>query len=207
MSKIWTMEAVCWVQAALKGLVVLHCTNLHKMTMFFNIPFNFFYFSLKKTIITKHRTLQKYSTLAFISPLMGPGGLVRLQPTSTLSAGNLISISHYTFYCASVNFKWDGCCREWIVEGQKWETLKITYTIPSEPFYHITQKHICKRERASVKQIASIWYNLALTTRLITPRSQFFDRPRRRIALLDATEPRPTHTQCCYKYIKNGLSI
>lgn len=121
------------------------------MTMFRNIPFNFLSFSPKKTIITKHRTLQKYSTFAFNFPLMGPVSLVCLQPTSTLSAGNLIFTLYYTFYSAMVSLKWDGYCREWIVEGQKWETLKITHTIPSAPFCHITQKLSANRRAHRMK--------------------------------------------------------
>lgn len=151
-----------------KGLRVLHCTNLHKMTMFRNIPFNFLSFSPKKTIITKHRTLQNYSTFALNFPLMGPVSLVHLQPTSTLSAGNLIFTLHYTFYSAAVSLKWDGYCREWIVEGQKRETLKITHTVPSAPFCHITQKLSANRRAHRMKtckrETASIWYSLALAT-------------------------------------------
>lgn len=181
--------------------------------MFHNIPFNFLSFSPKKTIITKHRTLQKYSTFAFNFPLMGPVSLVRLQPTSTLSAGNLIFTLYtfYTFYSATVSLKSDGYCREWIVEWQKWETLKITHTIPSAPFCHITQKlsanrrahrmKTCKCETDSQYLVQPCSGNTGWS-----PWPQFLDQPRS-IALLAVTEPRPIHIQCCYQYIKNGLSI
>lgn len=47
------------------GPGVLCCTNPHKTTLLFVIPFNFL-FSPKEAISIKYRTLQKYSTLAFI---------------------------------------------------------------------------------------------------------------------------------------------
>lgn len=52
--------------------------------------------------------MQDSSKIAYISFYFSIMGPVCLQPTSTLSAGNLISFSRYKFYSASVSLKWDG---------------------------------------------------------------------------------------------------
>lgn len=78
------MVAVCRVGA----LIWHHAERHRKMTKRFVIPFHFLLlFLAKKAIITKYRTLQTKSVLAFFPPIMGPGCL---QSTSTLSEADLV---------------------------------------------------------------------------------------------------------------------
>lgn len=142
---------------------------LHRITQNDMVRHHSIQFSLLFPKENNNYKIQDSSKLVYVSFYFSIMGPVCLQPTSTLSVGNLIFISHHTFYSASVNLKWDGYCREWIVEGQKRETLRITHIIPSVLFRHMIQKHNCKWESvewkpATSKLTPSVWSNLALRT-------------------------------------------
>lgn len=66
------------------------------------------------------------------------------QLTLTFPAGNLISTLSYAFSRASVNLKHDEYCGKWIYKRWKWETQKITKTVPSVPLCCVAQRDNCK---------------------------------------------------------------
>lgn len=163
-SEQWGLSAESRLAWKLRG-VVLHKTKQNNIALHHSIQFSLF---PKESNNYKIQGSSKILYIGFYFSVMGPVGLVCLQLTSTLSAGIHIPISHCALYSASVDLKWDGYCREWIVEGQKWETLKIThnYTICAIlSHYPKAQLHTGKRTEwkpANSKLTFITWYNLTL---------------------------------------------
>lgn len=164
-SEQWGLSAESRLPWRLRGFV-LHKTTHNDTVLHHSIQFSLF---PKESNNYKIQDSSKIFYISFYFSIMGPVGLVCLQLTSTLSAGILISSSHYALYSFSVNFKWGGYGREWMVEGQKWETLKIAHThyticgILSH--YPKAQLHTGKSiewKLANSKLISIIWYNLTL---------------------------------------------
>lgn len=90
------MVAVCRVGA----LIWHHAERHRKMTKRFVIPFHFLLlFLAKKAIITKYRTLQTKSVLAFSPPLWVRGAF---SPHPLCQKRISFFISRYPFFCECV---------------------------------------------------------------------------------------------------------
>lgn len=144
-SEQWRLSAVSRLPWRLR---VLCCTNPHKTTLLFVIPFNFL-FSPKEAICIKYKTLQKYSTLTLFFNY-GPS-----WPSVPSADFHFISRdSHFRLLCAlyrtSVNLKWDDVVgNEW--QGDKNDTcwrLHTHYTICAIlSHYPKAQRHMGKGRR------------------------------------------------------------
>lgn len=137
----------------------LHKSTQNDTTLHHSIQFSLLF--PKESNNYKIQDSLKLVYISFYFSIMGP---VCLQPTSTLSAGNLISISYWAFYSASVNLKWDGYCREWIVQRQKWETRMITHIRPSVLFCCVTQNHKCKQESVQNENLLNRYLEFDITS-------------------------------------------
>lgn len=146
--------------------------------------------------------------ISFSFSFTGPVSLVRLQATSTSSAGNLISMSHYTFTVP----RWT--LGEMDVAGdelQRNENEKHwrRHTLHHLCYFVIIHRSTTANGRENRMKTCKLKIDIQYLVRSCSKNigRSLTNLPWRRIALLAAAELRPTRIWCCYKYIQNGLSI
>lgn len=163
-SEQWRLSAESRLPWRLRGFVLYKPTQ-NNTALCHSVQFSLF---SKGSNMYKIQDSSKIFYISFYFSIMGPVGLVCLQPTSTLSAGIPISSLLCALYRTSVNLKWDD------VVGNEWQRdkndtcwrLHTHYTICAIlSHYPKAQRHMGKGEEwkaANSKLIFIIWYDLTL---------------------------------------------